>query len=68
MNAATPGPEVRAAPHDSDVVGGAGGADAAVEMVSLYQKQKGPSSFRVEPNSQNRGSSSSPGGMWAGCI
>jgi hypothetical protein len=28
----------------------------------------GPSSFRVEPNSQNRWSSSSPVGMWAGCI
>jgi hypothetical protein len=28
----------------------------------------GPSSFRVEPNSQNRWSSSSPVGMWAGCL
>jgi hypothetical protein len=29
---------------------------------------EGPSSFRVEPNSQNRWSSSSPVGMWAGCL
>lgn len=28
----------------------------------------GPSSFRVEPNSQNQWSSSSPVGMWAGCF
>ena len=28
----------------------------------------GPSSFSVEPNSQNRWSSSSPVGMWSGCI
>ena len=28
----------------------------------------GPSSFRVEPNSQNRWSSSSPVDMWAGCL
>jgi hypothetical protein len=28
----------------------------------------GPSSFRVEPHSQNRWSSSSPVGMWAGCL
>ena len=28
----------------------------------------GPSSFRVEPNSQNCLSSSSPVGMWAGCL
>ena len=28
----------------------------------------GPSSFRVEPNSQNPWSSSSPVGMWAGCL
>ena len=28
----------------------------------------GPSSFRVEPNSQNCWSSWSPVGMWAGCI
>jgi len=29
---------------------------------------KGPSSFRVEPHSQNRWLSSSPVGMWAGCL
>ncbi len=29
---------------------------------------KGPSSFRVDSNTQNRWSSSSPVGMWAGCI
>jgi hypothetical protein len=29
---------------------------------------KGPSSFRVEPNIQNRWSSSSPVGMWAGRL
>ena len=28
----------------------------------------GPSSFRVEPNSQNPWSSSGPVGMWAGCL
>ncbi len=28
----------------------------------------GPSSFRVEPNRQNGRSSSSPVGMWAGCL
>ena len=28
----------------------------------------GPSSFRVEPNSQNHCSSSSPVGLWAGCL
>jgi hypothetical protein len=28
----------------------------------------GPSSFRVEPYSQNCWSSSSPVGMWAGCL
>jgi hypothetical protein len=28
----------------------------------------GPSSFRVEPNIQNRWSSSSPVGMWAGRL
>jgi len=28
----------------------------------------GPSSFRVERDSQNHWSSSSPVGMWAGCI
>jgi hypothetical protein len=28
----------------------------------------GPSSFRVEPNSQNGRSSSSPVGLWAGCL
>jgi hypothetical protein len=29
---------------------------------------EGPSSFRVEPNRQNGRSSSSPVGMWAGCL
>jgi len=30
--------------------------------------KEGPSSFRVEPHSQNRWLSSSPVGMWAGCL
>ena len=30
--------------------------------------RQGPSSFRVEPNIDNGWSSSSPVGMWAGCI
>ena len=37
-------------------------------FTSALGLQPGPSSFRVEPNSQNASSSSSPVGMWAGCI
>lgn len=34
----------------------------------LPGQHNGPSSFRVEPNSQNPWSSSGPVGMWAGCL
>jgi hypothetical protein len=33
-----------------------------------FLAQMGSSSFRVEPNSQDDWSSSSPVGMWAGCL
>jgi len=36
--------------------------------VALQVPEVGPSSFRVEANSQNPWSSSSPVGMWAGCL
>jgi hypothetical protein len=37
-------------------------------LMQRLSQLKGPSSFRVEPNIQNRWSSSSPVGMWAGCL
>ena len=37
-------------------------------QLSFTVSTQGPSSFRVEPNGQNCWSSSSPVGMWAGCI
>ncbi len=40
----------------------------AVEAPRFEMPRWGPSSFRVEPNSQNGWSSSRPVGMWAGCI
>jgi hypothetical protein len=45
----------------------------SIKIVCVTERQSkggpdGPSSFRVEPNSQNRWSSSSPVGMWAGCL
>ena len=40
-----------------------------IRQVIVQGRDKvGPSSFRVEPNSQNPWSSSSPVGMWAGCL
>ena len=45
--------------------------DTASPIISLTAesiKIDGPSSFRVEPNSENRWSSSSPVGMWAGRL
>ena len=39
-----------------------------IAFTAMHPDVKGPSSFRVESNSQNRCSSSSPVGMWAGCI
>jgi len=41
---------------------------ANAPLLNIAMDFAGPSSFRVEPNSQNRWSSSSPVGMWAGCI
>jgi len=43
------------------------GALTAADARSAFSN-RGPSSFRVEPNSQNPWSSSSPVGMWAGCL
>jgi hypothetical protein len=44
----------------------------AGQVIALYDDhgthEQGPSSFRVEPNRQNGRSSSSPVGMWAGCL
>ncbi|MFZ2908284.1 MAG: MFS transporter [Candidatus Desulfobacillus denitrificans] len=37
-------------------------------LIVLLLTFLGPSSFRVEPNSQNPWSSSGPVGMWAGCL
>ena len=38
------------------------------EVTDQSVQIKGPSSFRVEPNSRNRWSLLSPVGMWAGRI
>ena len=42
--------------------------EALTQQALIQAHETGPSSFRVEPNSQNRWSSSSPVGMWAGCL
>ena len=44
------------------------GSDHAHVNALERDRFEGPSSFRVEPNSQNPWSSSSPVGMWAGCL
>ena len=45
-----------------------GGKAHSTDSNMLGATREDPSSFRVEPNNQNRWSSLRPVGMWAGCL